>query len=221
MRFRRRLGKRAKRKTTWMSGIKSACPEVLRVLNCAEYDEDPSAAVPADVFSILLVPPDEDPGISRGVSDVTSYRLVGDLNFHWWMRTLGTQGALEAVTALHFHMGIYKDEADINTGDPQQPQLDPGTSGDQGSSDWLWRHQRSAVRHLVRGTTDTAGEELAAGNEHIPLDITVRRKLTKGEGLWFTVRSLWSPLLNTGADFTDAQFAGFLSGDVRALAALP
>lgn len=205
------------RKTMWMSAMQSACVERVATTDCNLFDEDPQA-FPPEVFSLVIVPPSGDVGVVREAGEVTAIRLVGDITLTGMFNAITTGVAGDFGGVLSFHMGVLFADADPFTGSILAPPQSPAISADAETKDWLWRYHTT----MLLPTTTRAGADLFYGRGYatkdVHLDVTVKRKLRRDEGLWLVINVLTEEYLNQ--NYIPSYIAG-LTANVRQLVVLP
>jgi len=158
-------------------------------------------------------------GVAREAGDVTVLRIVGDLVFHSWAS--GVPGGGQADFLVHWHLGVLFADVDPNTGATLEPAQNPGTAYDAETKDWLWRyHTAHQLLTSVDGSSDPIAG-MAGADERAHLDITVKRKLRRDEGLWLQIICLFETVFTNGAAGTASLCRNRLTSNVRCLVALP
>jgi len=221
MRFRRRGRvpfRRRKQRTAWLTGAQSACPEPIRIVNCDEFDQDPTA-FPDDSFNLVVVPPSNTPGVVEGGADTTVLRVVGDLHLHSMM--FPNNGPIIQCGLVMWHVGVLFADVDPNTGLGLAPMQSAATSYDAETKDWLWRWHDTASHMAVLGTdgADCCHTEHKTCKAHI--DFTVKRKLRRDEALFLQVIALWNQEFTNGSGLGSGSFQTSLTANVRVLVSLP
>jgi len=195
-----------------MSGSNPGCVTPLSIFVCDSETQRP------DVFTVIENPSDVLPGLVSSVAEVTLLRLVGEQIVGIRIES-GSSGGTGVCTVAE---GFYIADTQAGVLDSIK---DPGSATEQSSGDWLWRRTQvfpldTTRRVMVTG--DICGQETA----HI--DVKVKRKLRKEEGIFYAVKVLidngtTSPLVftNIGGGFDVNNVVPFAVGSVRALVALP
>jgi len=202
-----------RRKTAWFSGAQSSCLERLDITNCAQAE----AGITPQTFTLLDNPQDLQPGVVGSASDVTQARLVGDLALYT-MFTANPTGGYCAVPVVYY-MGVY-----IADSDPQGQivPMDPMDSAYQSSGDWLWRHSEGQMMR-AQDNASAAIEQRDGAVTNLHLDVTVKRKLRKMEGIYLSI----TPVFDTGTAMITGQnpgpgnFVCGLAAQLRMLILLP
>jgi len=191
-----------------MSAIDSfACPTQLTIDRC----EDMQAAS-VDAFQILQNPVDTLPGVVGNLEQVTCVRLVGELVLHGFHDN--PNASTITVSSLQCSLGIYQADADL--GGSIVPK-DPAHPADSESGDWMWHSfvdLSAAVRSTASAAEGTPKAQLVTEQLHI--DIKVKRKVKKEEGIFLVLHTAHGELLGSAIN-VDA----WLSGYVRAYVLLP
>jgi len=100
--------------------------------------------------------------------------------------------------------------------------MDPMDSAYQSSGDWLWRY---SVTHMMRAQDNASAaiEQRDAEVTNLHLDVTVKRKLRKMEGIYLSI----TPVFDTGTAMITGQNPGAgnficgLAAQLRMLILLP
>lgn len=207
MRRTRRAMRAPKRRSEWLAGANGDCLTRLNVTSCA-VDADP------DYFSLVNNPADAIAGDVSAVGEVTLVRLVGDL----WAYSNGLAAAASTPQfwTVAFYVGVFI--ADLGT--IQGSAMDPIASADASSKDWLWRGL------LVHSYCTGGGEvevcqctPFSSGENHPHLDIRVKRKIRKEEGILLAISAKFDFPPPSGFPRIDIQTGVY--ANVRGLVLLP
>jgi len=194
----------------WLTAATPDCVVALSSTPCAEVNP----GSPIEAFTLIENLLDTVQGSIGPSGDATLVRLVGEihlsLNFAAGAAADSSQGILTQT------MGIYL--GDINAQN-QILQLDPLFFIQ--SKDWLWTGSFSAQATVIAGgsiLTTVTNQQGATGTNangsHI--DIKVKRKVRKGEGIFLATKGLSQNIFGTSI-----AFATFMTARLRALILLP
>jgi len=210
MRMRRRMVRRARRKTAWLDGANNGCGVRLDSLQPC----DAEVITPPDLFLILDNPADGVPGQVESVSEVTALRIVGDL---WYWSSANAAAAAEPQhLTIQFASGIYIADSTTEGGTVLSAFEDDDTS----SKDWLWRNRTMHAFSSTGGQIVLSGlTPISNGDTHPHLDIRVKRKIRKQESLILSVKVTTDNPFPSGTKRTTET--AFLYADLRVLVALP
>lgn len=209
MRVRRRrfAAKRSRRRSAWMSSASpDACPTLINVDRCEEIVQDP------DVFQIIQNPIDPSLGVVTSLEEVTVARVVGEIMLYTHL----AQGGVDAlsVCGIEYSLGLFHADTDPAGAIAIK---DPSSAGDQESKDWLWR-DTEAVSAVLRNASVYQGEPRSIFEvRKVHLDVRVKRKIRKEEGIYLSVKALLQTPL--AADPTEIDC--FISANIRSLVLLP
>jgi len=116
-------------------------------------------------------------------------------------------------------MGVY-----IADSDPlgQIVPMDPMSSDYQSSSDWLWRGSYGQMLRAQDNATALI-EQRDATVTHVHLDVTVKRKLRKMEGIYMSITTVFDTgtAMITGQNPGPSNYLCGLAAQLRMLVLLP
>lgn len=209
---RRRFGtRRAKRRTSWLSGISSlGCATPLSIRRCNEVE-----VVTTDIFELLTVQADVLPGTSQGVGEMTLLRLVGELQIGCTTDPASASGGTALVLISE---GIYLADAGQ---DGAVLIKTPGDVFDMTSKDWIW----TRTSCIPFNSVSVREHKLAFSGEGAHIDITVKRKIRREESLIYAVDIALDQNAPTfvadGSGHQTTTVFPYIFGALRALVALP
>jgi len=202
-----------------MCAAQTTCSERMSPIRCEDFEEDPSN-IPPEIFNLEVVPPGDTVGVVREVAEVTHLRLVGDLALHTNLLATPSAGEEHNSAIVHWHVGVNFADVDPQTGLPCAPVQSPATAYDAETKDWLYRWHHAETLHVARSSAGSPWFQRAVHSVNHHIDINVKRKLRRDEGLWLFVHMLFEDMGSSTA-VTASNFIGALTANLRSLIVLP